>query len=596
MCKEFWNARIEAADPPIRPAQTRLPEIPDQTEFLKCWYDYHRGYRIDKREDGGEERVVVRGEPLQDVAPGHLPRNLIELEAYVVQTALEAIAAPATTQSQGTAGGALSIHNAGTGVRVSESAASNRDVTPINTERTLSLPVSTSPVIPQADSQSLSHILLQQTNGPDRLRQAEYQARRIAALRQELQRMRTGIERVMAGLHELGEHFPESHNAVGGSTNSDRRRYQTIQHRLDDDLGEIIPLVSQAAINPRSRHARSTGVPSSQQLAVNASQYNTALSSPGETATATLDYRLGLAVVDLEQTRTSLHEASQARQACDIEFQAASARVRRLEREKQIVEQNTRIFGSREEVERLGPEYESPIANMFNRAYSWRARVQEEESRRRQNSTETAEGVGDRTAATPDRDRTLMVYGALTDPSIVDYTNNPQRLHVEGNGPDQPQPGTELGNLDSVQSQLYYSPSRERGVHLAERLHDPHHRSETAVDPPRLLPFDAPNIINPWQRRDRLGWGQYGLTSHTPPELGATLAVSDDSDDSDIEGETKGLDDDDGRPAPKSDEAMTLKMECKVCYSQIADVAVIPCGHLVLCEVSRQYSTPKVPD
>ena len=50
-------------------------------------------------------------------------------------------------------------------------------------------------------------------------RNREYQNRRIAGLRRELQRMRSGIERVIAGLRELGEFVPQPTEATGGLAN-----------------------------------------------------------------------------------------------------------------------------------------------------------------------------------------------------------------------------------------------------------------------------------------------------------------------------------------------------------------------------------------
>jgi ribosomal protein L44E len=43
-----------------------------------------------------------------------------------------------------------------------------------------------------------------------------------------------------------------------------------------------------------------------------------------------------------------------------------------------------------------------------------------------------------------------------------------------------------------------------------------------------------------------------------------------------------GLDGDD-RPEPLTDDQMTVKLECKVCLTQKADIACIPCGHLSMC-------------
>jgi len=68
-CKEFWSNRLAATDPPIEPNHTRIPEIPDQTEFLDKWFDYHRGFKI---ADG--EKIEIKPEiPWREVDPGTLP-------------------------------------------------------------------------------------------------------------------------------------------------------------------------------------------------------------------------------------------------------------------------------------------------------------------------------------------------------------------------------------------------------------------------------------------------------------------------------------------------------------------------------------------
>jgi hypothetical protein len=43
------------------------------------------------------------------------------------------------------------------------------------------------------------------------------------------------------------------------------------------------------------------------------------------------------------------------------------------------------------------------------------------------------------------------------------------------------------------------------------------------------------------------------------------------------------LDNQPGRPAAMSEAEMTKKLECQVCYQQLADVALLPCGHMVMC-------------
>jgi len=68
-CKEFWSNRLAATDPPIEPNHTRIPEIPDQTEFLDKWFDYHRGFKI----TNGEKVEVSLEIPWREVNPGTLP-------------------------------------------------------------------------------------------------------------------------------------------------------------------------------------------------------------------------------------------------------------------------------------------------------------------------------------------------------------------------------------------------------------------------------------------------------------------------------------------------------------------------------------------
>ncbi len=341
----------------------------------------------------------------------------------------------------------------------------------------------------------------------------------------------------------------------------------------------------QQATNRPPSAAGSPEMTAAHRLATDNFQYNTPIPPPGETLLATLNRQLDLASANLMEARRTRDESSRIRQVRESEVQLSVARVRQLEREKQILEQNTRIFGSREEVERLGSDYESPIANMFNRAYVWRARVQEEERRRQ----EPAMGIAEATMHGPE--------AAIDGEGITTIQHTSANSNIAHNAgitaiprPDEAEP-TGLGGLISMQSRLYRALG-EPGVHneqQAEQVREIHNTTGAIYHPLVRYTSSGPILNNPWQlgapsdasERNRREFNM-GHTVMVP-----AVENGENHGESEPEERTKGLDDDDGRPAPKSDDEMTLKLECKVCYSQVADVAFIPCGHLVMCEVSH---------
>ncbi|KAF2634801.1 hypothetical protein P280DRAFT_438343, partial [Massarina eburnea CBS 473.64] len=46
------------------------------------------------------------------------------------------------------------------------------------------------------------------------------------------------------------------------------------------------------------------------------------------------------------------------------------------------------------------------------------------------------------------------------------------------------------------------------------------------------------------------------------------------------------------RPDPLSDEQMTKNLACQVCYVQIADIAILPCGHMCMCKWCADVVVP----
>jgi len=105
--------------PPMAVGQTRVPEVPDQTDFVEKWHQYHQGYRMVKAEnDGAECRENMLCEvPWKDVSPGrlpvisgvervmtlHTPRPITETVPYVsLEATLDDMIGAATAEQEST--------------------------------------------------------------------------------------------------------------------------------------------------------------------------------------------------------------------------------------------------------------------------------------------------------------------------------------------------------------------------------------------------------------------------------------------------------------------------------------------------------------
>ncbi|KAK0902268.1 hypothetical protein LTR91_019080 [Friedmanniomyces endolithicus] len=227
-CREFWAKRVGVSG--LRPALTRVPEVPEQREFLERWEEFHRGFRVVVGEGGGEERVAVLGEDWREVDPGCLPRTLEELRAgraasevvtqRVVQVEAQEEERPGQTledtldqmfqEAEGEdAAGRVPTQPARPGARPSG------EVPSLSIHDMLSTAGGRDA---QRDAQARPNNIHAQAMVPAVNRNREYQARRIAALRRELHRMRNGIERVISGLRDLGEAVPEHAEATNRLT------------------------------------------------------------------------------------------------------------------------------------------------------------------------------------------------------------------------------------------------------------------------------------------------------------------------------------------------------------------------------------------
>ncbi|GAB7348774.1 hypothetical protein MBLNU459_g7500t2 [Dothideomycetes sp. NU459] len=350
-CKEFWENRVAATN--LRPAQTRIPENPDQSDFLQRWYEFHRGYRIVTRQDGTEERVAVLGEPFKDVSPGQLPRTLDELRA-----GRERSLADQQQQQQHVAVEDDDAADAGPSLEDTLDnmfAAAEAEESPLR-----ATPAQPTPPTEHSQPSQQARVAGQAMRAFGS-RNREYQERRIAALRRELYRMRNGIERVISGLRELGEMVPDSRAATERLTS----------------LGRTLDVVSASQPPFLSGNATADIVDRAAPAPPAGHVYR-------DSSLASIQQRFDEAQRQLQQAQTFRDQSARDLQAAQANFDVSETdlaehreQLSRLRREQRTAENYTRIFGTREDMEREGAEYESPIGGMFTRAYE-RFRVAEE--------------------------------------------------------------------------------------------------------------------------------------------------------------------------------------------------------------------------
>ena len=322
----------------LRSGQTKIPEVPDQTEFLEKWYEFHRGHRIVRKDDGIEERVAVLGEDFREVSPGCLPRTLDEMRAGRREAVETQQAQLETTEEQEPTGPSLedTLEQMFVAASSEEEAQQSRPLQATSTP--------TQAVPPQSEEVAHSNNVHAQAMNPAASRNREYQMRRVAALRRELNRMRNGIERVISGLRDLGEDVPNYTETTGRLT----ALGQTLDNMSDSPSREE----AEQAIQGVSAVTESAGA-----------------SSQTDRTLANMQARVDDARARMDEASRSRDQAASEFNLAEQEFRTSRHRFQQLQREQRTTENYMRIFGTREEMLAQGENYESPIGGMFTRAY-----------------------------------------------------------------------------------------------------------------------------------------------------------------------------------------------------------------------------------
>lgn len=259
-------------------------------------------------------------------------------------------------------------------------------------------------------------------------------------------------------------------------------------------------------------------------------------------------------------------------------------------------ERFARVFGTREEQEQ--EDYESPLTQMYTRAQD-RYRQAEQ---RRADGTEEAPPLDGLSARDRREIEEQLLWGVMREsqtlseslePESAVWSYTPRRRRPEGDPTDPitPEPrrlGQGLtGGADVV----------ENGVHAAATGGS--RNPEAAPLGPAVIEQSFPTINQAEARiRHMLAMLTSGYDPARPFGDISTLRTS-------VEDEVARmraarppspppvtLDSQPDRPAPKSEEEMTKVLACQVCYQQIADIAVLPCGHMVMCQWCADVVVP----
>jgi len=435
-------------------------------------------------------------------------------------------------------------------------------------------------------------------------RNREYQARRIASLRRELQRMRHGVERVIAGLRELGEAVPDSAEATG--------RLAILDQSLDNILAiRDAPAAGSTTEASRTPIAATASRPNDRSLEGIQRRLEEANVAQIDATEARNRANARLAEVErhLNLARTAHDEAVAYMDVTETDVRHARQQVERLQRERRTVENYTRVFGTREDMER--EDYVSPIGGMFNRAWE---RFRDAEQTRQEERTlrQVLDDEGRVRDALRAPNGTLEEQNVAADNAFEDQLNEYYRMLRQQEWT-QSQSATVAAQRNFPQSMLdaiHNLDHEEREARIQYIASLDAQRAITGADTPpeqvgildRLLrgtPDHERQAIRARMTENGTAQALEGISADDPLTLWRRLqdnqpaAADFTASDSESDDGHRGLDvEDDGRPEPKGDEELTMKLDCKVCYTQLADTACLPCGHLVLCQWCSEQHSP----
>jgi hypothetical protein len=236
---------------------------------------------------------------------------------------------------------------------------------------------------------------------------------------------------------------------------------------------------------------------------------------------------------------------------------------RREAQQQTLRERFARVFGSREELEQ--DDYESPLTQMYTRAFD----RQRQADQRRAEGTEIAPPLDGLSPQDRREIEEQLLWGVMREsqslteslePASQVWSYAPRRLNLDD--------GNDGFSADLDVETVLAMPGGAGGDAASRPA-----RVATTLE--RLSNMRTLTDMRSTALQQRLAEAHALLRVHEPP---TEPLVS--------------LDSQPDRPAPKTDAEMTKVLACQVCYQQIADVAVLPCGHMVMCQWCADVVVP----
>lgn len=233
-------------------------------------------------------------------------------------------------------------------------------------------------------------------------------------------------------------------------------------------------------------------------------------------------------------------------------------------RRQRAQERFARVFGTIEDVQQ--DDYESPLSNMYNRAWN---RYRQAEDLRAIGDSEAPPLEGLSAQERREIEEQLL-WGVMRESrSGLEPENNVWSYTPVGDS----------RTADASASNVTITPPWANFPATSAPPSEPIAITSSSTGGMSEVRLSLEQITSELQRlrlaSEAVSSARHALHAHRPPERPFPT-----------------LDNQPDRPPPKTDAEMTRTLACQVCYQQLADTAVLPCGHMVMCEWCADVVVP----